>query len=107
MLQLNQREPILHAYQLMSHPVSTIPIEMDILAAQLFISATEIATDAMPSGVITGDPVSDIRRVATLMHEFKLHGVPIVDQQVALLGIVTRSDILRAVTNVPPLNLWS
>jgi CBS-domain-containing membrane protein len=146
MLQLNQREPILHAYQLMSHPVSTIPMEMDILAARRLFQQQKLqqmpvvdtrqrlvgilsvqdllqfilidgerihylggklVSDAMPSGVITADPVSDIRRVATIMHEFKLHGVPIVDQQDALLGIVTRSDILRAVTNEPPLNLWS
>jgi len=37
MLHLNQREPIVHAYQLMSNPVSTVPMEMDILSArQLF-----------------------------------------------------------------------
>ena len=63
--------------------------------------------DAISSGVITADPVSDIRRVARLMQEFKLNGVPIVDQHDTLLGIVSRSDILRAVTNDPPLNMWS
>jgi len=64
-------------------------------------------SDAMSSGVITADPVSDIRRVASLMQGFKLHGVPIVDQHDALQGIVSRSDILRAVTNEPPLTMWS
>jgi len=61
----------------------------------------------MSSGVITADPISDIRRVARLMQEYHLHGVPIVDQQDILLGIVSQSDILRAVTNEPPLNMWS
>ncbi len=146
MLHLNQREPIVHAFQLMSHPVITIPMEMDILAARnlfqqhkfqqmpvvntsqrlvgilsvqdllqfIMIDGEQIhyvrgkrVSDAMSSGVITADPVSDIRRVASLMQEFKLHGVPIVDQHDALLGIVSRSDILRAVTNEPPLTLWS
>ena len=146
MLHLNQREPIVHAYQLMSHPVNTIPMEMDILAARRLFQQQKfqqmpvvdtrkrlvgilsvqdllqfilidgerihylggkLVSDAIPHGVITADPVSDIRRIATLMHEFKLYGVPIVDQQDTLLGIVTRSDILRAVTNEPPLNLWS
>ena len=146
MLHLNQREPIVHAYQLMSHPVSTIPMEMDILTArrlfqqqkfqqmpvvntrQRLVGALSVqdllqfilidgerihylrgklVSDAMSSWVITADPVSDIRRVASLMHEYKLQGVPIVDQQDALLGIVSRSDILRAVTNEPPLNMWS
>lgn len=146
MLHLNQREPIVHAYQLMSNPVSTVPMEMDILSAQksfqqqqfqqmpvinirqrlvgilsvqdllqfIMIDGEQIhyvqgkqVSDAMSSEVITADPVSDIRRVASLMQEFKLHGVPIVDQHDVLLGIVSRSDILRAVTNEPPLTMWS
>jgi acetoin utilization protein AcuB len=146
MLHLNQREPIVHAYQLMSHPVFTIPMEMDIPSARelfqqqqfqqmpvlntsqrlvgilslqdllqyIMIDGEEIyyvrekrVSDAMTSGVITADPVSDIRRVASLMQEFKLHGVPIVDQHDVLLGIVSRSDILRAVTKEPPLTMWS
>lgn len=146
MLHLNKREPIVHAYQLMSNPVSTVPMEMDILSARalfqqqafqqmpvinmkqglvgilsvqdllkfITIDGEQVhyirgkkVSDAMSSGVITADPVSDIRRVASLMQEFKLHGVPIVDQHDALLGIVSRSDILRAVTNEPPLKMWS
>lgn len=146
MLHLNQREPIVHAYQLMSQPVITIPMEMDILTARklfqehkvqqmpvvnssqrlvgilsvedllqfIMIDGEQIhyvsekrVSDAMSSGVITADPVSDIRRVASLMQEFKLHGVPIVDQHDVLLGIVSRSDILRAVINEPPLTMWS
>ncbi len=63
--------------------------------------------DAMSSEVITADPISDIRRVAKVMQEHKLHGVPIVNEQDNLIGIVSRSDILGAVTNEPPLNLWS
>lgn len=146
MLHLNQREPIVHAYQLMSHPVITIPMVMDILAAQKLFQQQKVqqmpvvnssqrlvgilsvqdllqfimidgehihyfrekrVSDAMSTGVITADPVSDIRRVASLMQEFKLHGVPIVDQHDVLLGIVSRSDILRAITNEPPLTMWS
>ncbi|MBT3203624.1 MAG: CBS domain-containing protein [Gammaproteobacteria bacterium] len=146
MLHLNQREPIVHAQQLMSHPVSTIPMEMDILAARRYFQQQKFqqmpvvntsnrlvgmlsvqdllqfilidgermhylrgkkVSDAMSSGVITADPISDIRRVARLMQEYHLHGVPIVDQQDILLGIVSQSDILRAVTNEPPLNMWS
>ena len=63
--------------------------------------------DAMSRGVITADPVSDIRRVAQVMQEYHLDAVPIVDEQDALIGIVSRSDILRAVMNDPPLTMWS
>ena len=61
----------------------------------------------MSPGVITADPVSDIRRVAQVMLEYHLQSVPIADDQDKLIGIVARSDILRAVMNDPPLTMWS
>jgi len=146
MLQLNQREQIFHAHQLMSHPVSTVQMEMDILAARrifqqqrfqqmpvldararlvgmlsienllqfIIIDGDQVqylrgkrVADAMTQEVITADPVSDIRRVARAMQEHRLQSLPIVDKQDTLIGIISRSDILRAVTNDPPLNMWS
>ena len=146
MLHLNKREPIVHAYQLMSNPVRTVTMEMDILSARKLFQQQKFqqmpvmnmiqclvgilsvqnllqfimmdgeqvhyvrgkrVSDVMSSSVITADPVSDIRRVASIMLEYKLHGVPIVDQHDVLMGIVSRSDILRAVTNEPPLTMWS
>lgn len=146
MLQLNQREQIHHAHQLMSHPVSTVQMAMDILAARrifqqqgfqqmpvldarqrlvgmlsienllqfIIIDGDQVqylrgkrVMDAMSQEVITADPVSDIRRVARVMQEHRLQSLPIVDKQDTLIGIVSRSDILRAVTNEPPLNMWS
>ena len=32
---------------------------------------------------------------------------PMVDEQYALIGMVSRGDILRAVINVPALNMWT
>ena len=64
-------------------------------------------TDAMSTEVITADPVSDVRRIAKAMQEYRLHAVPIVNDRDVLIGIVSRSDILRALTNDPPLNMWS
>jgi CBS domain-containing protein len=143
---LNRREPIYHAHQLMSHPVSTVPIEMSILDAQRYFHERNLhqmpvingqqhvvgmlsledllqfiiiddgqmqyvdgkrVVDAMSREVITSDPVSDIRRVAQVMLEYHLDAVPIVDEQDALIGIVSRSDVLRAVMNDPPLTMWS
>ena len=143
---LNQREPVYHAYQLMSYPVSTVSMEMGIIDAQRhfqqqgfrqmpvmsaehrivgMLSVEELlqfiinddgkmqhaggkgVADAMSPGVITADPVSDIRRVAQVMLEYHLNSVPIADDQDKLIGIVTRSDILRAVMNDPPLTMWS
>jgi acetoin utilization protein AcuB len=146
MRHLNRREPIYHAHQLMSHPVSTVPLEMGIIEAQRYFQEQKLqqmpvmstqkrivgmlsledllqfivvddgqmqyvsgkrVADAMSREVITADPVSDIRRVAQVMQEYHLDAVPIVDEQDALIGIVSRSDILRAVMNDPPLTMWS
>jgi len=146
MRNLNQREPIYHAHQLMSHPVSTVPIEMSILDAQRYFHERKLhqmpvinaqqhivgmlsledllqfividdgqiqyvdgkgVADAMSREVITADPVSDIRRIAQVMLEYHLDAVPVVDEQDALIGIVSRSDVLRVVINDPPLTLWS
>lgn len=146
MLNLKQREPVYHAYQLMSHPVSTVREDMDVLTALRYfqqqgfqqmpvtsnqrrligmVSVQDLmqfviidgdqvqylkgkrVADAMSEEVITADPVSDIHRVARAMHEYHLHSVPIVDEKDAMIGIVSRSDILRAVTQDPPLSMWS
>ena len=146
MLQLNRREPIFHASQLMSYPVSTVQMDMGILAAQRYfhqqglrhmpvlsggqrivgmLSIEDLmqfividddrvryvegkrVADAMSQQVITADPVSDVRRIAQAMLEYHLHSAPIVDEMDKLIGIVSRSDILRVVMNDPPLNMWS
>lgn len=130
----------------MSHPVSTVPMGMEIITAhhyfqqqgfnQMPVISTEqriigmlsaqdllqfiifengelqnlkgkIVADAMSKEVITAYPVSDIRRIAQAMQNYNLHCVPIVDEQDTLVGIVSRSDILRAISNDPPLNLWT
>ncbi|MEW5789562.1 MAG: CBS domain-containing protein [Pseudomonadota bacterium] len=62
--------------------------------------------DVMISPVICADPVTDIRRIARAMLEFHLPGVPVVNETRALVGFVSRGDILRAVILDPPLSLW-
>ena len=41
------------------------------------------------------------------MLDFKLDAIPIVDENATLLGIVSKTDILRAVSHLPKLQLWS
>ncbi|MGC3984254.1 MAG: CBS domain-containing protein [Pseudorhodoferax sp.] len=50
---------------------------------------------------------NEIRRVAGLLHEDGLPGLPVVDDAGAVVGFVSRSDIVRAVAREPPLDLWS
>jgi len=56
---------------------------------------------------ITADPISDVRRVAKVMYDFNLNAIPIVNEENFLVGIVSRSDILKTVASIPPLQLWA
>jgi CBS domain-containing protein len=51
-------------------------------------------------------PVTDIRRIAAVMIDKGVDGVPITNETGRLLGFVSRGDILRAVVTDPPLSLW-
>lgn len=50
---------------------------------------------------------TDIRRVAQALLDTGLPGLPVTDERGAVIGFVSRSDILRAVAADPPLDLWS
>lgn len=49
---------------------------------------------------------TDIRRVARVLLDTGLPGLPVVDEQGGVIGFVSRSDILQAVVTDPPLDLW-
>jgi len=57
--------------------------------------------------VITTDPISDIRRVARVMIDFNLDAIPVVNKNDTLLGIVSKTDIIKAVSNIPRFQLWA
>jgi len=62
--------------------------------------------DVMTTPVVAASPLTDIRRIARAMLEHNVDGVPIVSDGGALLGFVSRSDILNAVVTDPPLSMW-
>lgn len=64
---------------------------------------TQVMISPVP-GVLPG---TDIRRVARVLLDTELPGLPVVDDDDKLLGFVSRSDILKAVVHDPPLDLWS
>ena len=41
------------------------------------------------------------------MIDFKLHAVPIVEKNDILIGIVSKTDIIKAVSHIPHFQLWS
>jgi acetoin utilization protein AcuB len=59
------------------------------------------------SELITADPISDIRRVAKVMIDFKLDAIPIVDEDDILVGIISKTDIIKAISHIPRLQLRS
>lgn len=52
-------------------------------------------------------PDTEVRRVAQVLLDEHLPGLPVVDDNGFLLGFISRSDILRAVAKDPPLDLWA
>jgi CBS domain-containing protein len=70
--------------------------------ALLAQSVQDIMTTPVPSVA----PDTDIRRVARVLLDTGLPGLPVVDALGQVSGFVSRSDILRAVVTDPPLDLW-
>ncbi len=56
--------------------------------------------------VVTAAAVTDIRRIAAVLVEYNLDALPIVADSGQLIGIVSRTDILKSATTEPPLSLW-
>lgn len=63
--------------------------------------------DVMWSPVASVALGTDIRRVARVLLDTGLPGLPVVDAQGLVIGFVSRSDILQAVVADPPLDLWT
>jgi CBS-domain-containing membrane protein len=60
----------------------------------------------MWSPVPSTAPATDLRRVAALLLHTGLPGVPVAGDSGALLGFVSRTDLLRALATDPPIDLW-
>lgn len=66
-------------------------------------SVQEVMWTPVPS--VAAD--TDIRRLARVLLDTGLPGLPVVDEAGTVRGFVSRSDILRAVVADPPLDLWT
>jgi CBS domain-containing protein len=69
--------------------------------------AERLVGDVMWSPVPGVSPDTDIRRVAQVLLDTQLPGLPVADDQGQVVGFISRSDILRAVVADPPLDLWT
>lgn len=71
--------------------------------ALLMQSVAELMWTPVPSVA----PDTDIRRLARVLLDTGLPGLPVVDEQGRVTAFVSRTDILRAVVADPPLDLWT
>lgn len=68
---------------------------------------------ALPVAALMWTPIpsahvdTPLREVAQLLLELRLPGLPVVGEGGSVEGFLSRSDLLRAITRQPPLDLWS
>jgi CBS domain-containing protein len=75
------------------------------LAWQAFLA--QRVFDVMWTPVPSVAPETDIRRLARVLIDTGLPGLPVVDEAGVVTGFVSRTDILRALVSDPPLDLWT
>jgi len=61
----------------------------------------------MSSRVLSATPTTEIREIAHVMLDEHVGAIPILDSSRHPVGILTTSDILRAIVNRSPLELWT
>lgn len=124
-ISVNAGHSVTHAWRtLRDHAIHQAPVmdddarlvgivsERDLLTAlniedgRIVESLDRVVRDVMSTPVVAAVPVTDIRRIAAVMIDKGVDGVPITNETGRLLGFVSRGDILRAVVTDPPLSLW-
>jgi len=79
---------------------------INIDAGRIVESLSRRVRDVMTTPVVAAAALTDLRRIATVMLDHDVDGVPITNDSGHLIGFLSRSDILRAVIADPPLSLW-
>lgn len=73
----------------------------------LMLRKGERAGQLMSKKVIVATRETPIREIARVLVDEGIGCVPIVDAQHGVVGMVTRTDVLRCVVNEGPLDLWT
>lgn len=66
---------------------------------------TASVRDLMNHPIIIADPLADIRRVAKIMFDHDLNCIPITNEVDMIVGIITSTDLVFAVSTFPGLTL--
>lgn len=70
-------------------------------------SAEHKLARVMSSRVLSATPTTEIREIAHVMLDEQVSAIPILDSSRHLVGILSTSDILRAIVHRSPLELWT
>ena len=70
-------------------------------------SAEHKLARVMSSRVLSATPTTEIREIAHVMLDEHVRAIPILDSSRHPVGILTTSDILRAIVHRSPLELWT
>lgn len=123
---IDQEATVLEAYQLLrERKISQLPVVtlskqiVSIINKKIILNNimddfdrgkeflnTKLKDITLPE-FITTDPISDIRRVSKVMITHKIDAMPVVSENDLLLGIVSKTDILKALSHIPDLQLWA
>ncbi|MFZ2960894.1 MAG: CBS domain-containing protein [Candidatus Ozemobacteraceae bacterium] len=68
---------------------------------------TPTIENLVSEAILTALPQTEIQKIAKTLFEHHIGAMPIIDEQNRLVGIITRSDILRALVHLGPLELWT
>ncbi len=98
--------PVLSASAEVGGKLVGIVSDRDLLRSTGLFPLTAPVARVMTREVLTAAPETSIRDVARVLFEEGISAMPIVETGGELVGILTRSDILRAVIAQAPLHLW-
>lgn len=82
--------------------------DRDILGIDPWSMSSDILIkDRMVTNILTARPQTEIKEIAKVMIQHRIGCLPIVDDKAVLVGMLTRSDILRAIVNHAPIEMWT
>ena len=90
------------SYQDLLHHVPEL-----ITAADQRQAARRRLAEIMTSRVVSATPVTEIRDIARVMLDERIHAVPILDHNRRVVGILAIRDLLQGLANHGPLELWT
>lgn len=74
-----------------------IVTERDLLLAASHYGAADIeVAEIMHQGALTASPAMTIAQAAQLMLQKRIGGLPVVDEQQQVIGVITETDLLKA-----------